>query len=83
MGLSCDLSRRTYAKLGVRLVGCVLAVEKIQNLGFKLKHSESDLNVCHSNESCTTLLSKLDQQPRDLHAHSSSFRDVRLPQAGK
>ena len=58
-------------------------MDKIQNLGFGLRHSKSDLNVYHSNESCTALFSKLRQQSGDLHAHSSSFRDVRLRQADK
>jgi hypothetical protein len=83
MGLSCDLSRRTHAKLGICLVECVFAVGEVQNVGLKWGHSKSDLNVYHSNESCTALLSKLYRQPRDLDAHSSSFRNIRLPQAGK
>ena len=83
MGLSCDPSRRTHAEVGVRLVECVLAVSGLRMWGLERRHQKSDLNVYHSNESCTGSFSKPHQRFCDLSTHSSSFRDVRLFQVGK
>ena len=76
MRLSRDMSRRTHAKLGIRLVECILAVNRVSNVRLERWYSKPDLSVYHSIESCIALLSKLRQWSRDLHAHSSSFRNV-------
>jgi len=84
MGLSRDLSRCAHAELGIRLVESVLASEEVQNVRLNQGHSKTDLNVYHSNESCAVSVSKLvNLRSHGLHAHSSSFRNVRLPRAGK
>jgi len=83
MRLGCDLPCRTHAEIGVRLVQRVFAVGGVQNAGLNGGIQEPDLNVYHSNESCTALVGELYRQPHDVRTYSSSFCDIRLPQAGK
>jgi hypothetical protein len=79
VGLSCDLPRRTNAKLGIRLVEGVFAVEEVQERGAQTETLDPTLACTTPTRAVLGLLAKYIDD-RTICAHSSGFRDIRLPQ---